>query len=268
MQPEGIDSMILAEQRIADAFKNGSNLFEWEHARLDGSVFPAEVLLIAFERDGEKLLQATVRDITERNNQKLALERALSSIVITMTKAMELRDPYTSGHQAKVALIACSIARELGWTEGRIKGLNMAALVHDIGKIAVPAEILTKPSKLSEFEEKLMEEHPEHSYELLKDVDFPWPIADYVRQHHERLDGSGYPLGLKGDQISPEARILGVADTIEAMSTHRPYRPALGLAAALTEIKVQSGVKFDSTVVNAALHLFEGKESLDHLISR
>lgn len=113
-----------------------------------------------------------------------------------------------------------------------------------------------------------MEEHPEHSYELLKDIDFPWPIADYVRQHHERLDGSGYPLGLKGDQISSEARILGVADTIEAMSTHRPYRPALGLAAALTEIKAQAGVKFDSTVVNAALHLFEGEKTLDNLMSR
>lgn len=139
----------------------------------------------------------------------------------------------------------------------------MAGLVHDIGKIAIPAEILTKPSALTQFEEKLMEQHPEHAYELLKDIDFPWPIADFVRQHHERIDGSGYPLGLKANEITPEAKILAVADTIEAMSTHRPYRPALGFQEALSEIKRNSGVKFDIEIVNTAISLFNGVTSID-----
>jgi len=267
IQPEGIDSDTLANQRIADAFKYGHNRFEWQHSRLDGSEFPAEVLLVAFEREGKKVLQATVQDITEQKNKQLALDRALTGIVTAMSKTMELRDPYTAGHQSRVSVIACLVAKELGWGEDRIKGLRMAGLVHDIGKIAVPAEMLTKPSRLSEFEEKLMEEHPQHGYELLKDIEFPWPIANFVRQHHERLDGSGYPLGLKNDEITLEARVLGVADTIEAMSTHRPYRAALGLAAALAEIKAQSGIKFDADVVNATLRLFKGKDSLDFLAS-
>jgi PAS domain S-box-containing protein len=262
-QPNGVDSMILANERIATAFNDGSNRFEWQHTRLDGSAFPADVLLVAFEQDGKRILQATVRDITAQKNKDLALERALGSVIITMTKAMELRDPYTSGHQSRVGAIASLIAKDMGWPDDRIRGLHMAALVHDLGKIAVPSEILTKPSKLSIFEEKLMEEHPEHGYQLLKDIEFPWPIANFVKQHHERLDGSGYPLGLKGEEIALEAKILGVADTIEAMSTHRPYRPALGLPEALAEIKAQSGIKFDSAVVDAALHIFEGKQSLD-----
>jgi putative nucleotidyltransferase with HDIG domain len=179
---------------------------------------------------------------------------------------MELRDPYTAGHQARVAAISCAIAKELGWNEDRIKGLQMAGLIHDIGKIGIPSEILSKPSQLSEFEEKLMEEHAEHSFQLLKGIDFPWPIAEMVHQHHERMDGSGYPHGLKGDEIMLEGRVLAVADTIEAMSTHRPYRPALGLPAAIQEIKARSGIQLDAQVVNAALHLFEGKPSLDGLV--
>ena len=178
---------------------------------------------------------------------------------------MELRDPYTAGHQTRVANIACRIAKELGWGADQIQGLRMAALVHDIGKIAIPAEILTKPSKLSEFEEKLMEEHASHSYELLKDIDFPWDIADIVHQHHERLDGSGYPQHLRGNAILPEARVLAVADTIEAMSTHRPYRPALGLPAAIDEIKSLAGTKLDKEFVDAAVRLFEGKDSIENL---
>jgi PAS domain S-box-containing protein/putative nucleotidyltransferase with HDIG domain len=265
-QPNGIDSATLANQMIARALKTGSNRFEWDHARLDGSIFTADVLLVAFEREGKRVLQATVRDITAKKSEELALEMALSGIVSTMSKIMELRDPYTAGHQSRVAEIACLIAKEMGWGAERIKGLRMAGLVHDIGKIAIPAEILVKPSKLSKFEEMLMEEHPGHGYELLKDIQFPWPIADFVRQHHERIDGSGYPLGLKGENISPEAKILGVADTIEAMSTHRPYRPALGLPVALAEITSEAGIKFDVEVVNAAIKLFFGKEKLDEII--
>ena len=271
-QSDGRDSMVVANEKIAVAMKNGSNLFEWMHCRLDGSIFPAEVLLVAFEKDGKLVLQATVRDITRRKNDENQiaidvdkLNSALAGLIATMSKAMELRDPYTAGHQTRVADIACQIAKELGWGADQIQGLRMAALVHDIGKIAIPAEILTKPSKLSEFEEKLMEEHASHSYELLKDIDFPWDIADIVHQHHERLDGSGYPQHLRGDAILPEARVLAVADTIEAMSTHRPYRPALGLPAAIAEIKNLAGAKLDKEFVDAAVRLFEGKDSIENL---
>lgn len=273
LQPDGIDSMLLANQRIAEAFKSGYNLFEWSHCRLDGTIFPAEVLLVVFEKEGKPVLQATVRDITARKNYEQALadeakrlNKALAGTVTTMSKAMELRDPYTAGHQARVALIACAIAKELGWNEDRMAGLRMGALIHDIGKIGIPSEILTKPSRLSEFEERLVQLHPDHGYELLKDIEFPWPIAQMVRQHHERIDGSGYPLGLKGDEILPEAKVLAVADMLEAISTHRPYRAARGLPIAIEEIKGESGKQLDSEVVLAALKLFEGKENLDDVI--
>ncbi|MBU3629102.1 HD domain-containing phosphohydrolase [Polynucleobacter sp. AP-Reno-20A-A9] len=269
LQPNGIDSITSAGDRIAEAFRNGSAIFEWTHSKLDGTPFPAEVLLVVFEREGKQVLQATVRDITARKNyeQNLAneavkLNKALAGTVTTMSKAMELRDPYTAGHQARVAEIACAIAKELGWDDYRITGLRMAGLVHDIGKIGIPSEILTKPSSLSEFEEKLVQLHPEHGYGLLKDIEFPWAIADMVRQHHERMDGSGYPLGLKGEDILPEARVLAVADMLEALSTHRPYRAARGLPFALDLIKSESGKQLDSEVVAAAVRLFEGKESL------
>ncbi len=272
-QPSGEDSKALANEMISQAYKSGSKLFEWTSSRLDGSTFPAEVLLVAFLRDGKQALQVTVRDITVRKNAELLitktgeqLSKAFASIITTMSRTLELRDPYTAGHETRVASIAVAIANELGWDVGRIKGLETAALLHDIGKIAIPAEILTKPSDLSEFEYGLIKTHAEHSYQLLKDIDFPWPIAEMVHQHHERLDGSGYPKGLIGDQILLEARVLGVADSIEAMSTNRPYRFALGLKKAIEEIKKQSGIQFDVQVVNAALHLFEGKDSLDEVI--
>jgi len=188
------------------------------------------------------------------------LRKSLTSIVEVMSKTMELRDPYTSGHQKNVATIACAIAKRLAWEEDKIYGLRLAAMVHDIGKIGVPSEILTKPSGLTEFEGKLLQEHPENGYHLLKDIEFPWPIAEIVRQHHERLDGSGYPKGLTGDQILLEAQVIAVADTIEAMYSHRPYRAGLGLPAALKVIKEGSGTKYDAAIAKVALELFRGKE--------
>ena len=272
-QPNGRDSKSLANEYILLALKQGAHRFEWTHQRLDGSLFPAEVLLIAFERDHRTVLQGTVTDITARKQAEQLIERntaklnkALADIVTVMSKTMELRDPYTAGHQKRVADIACLIAKELGFDEERIKGLRMAGLIHDIGKIAIPSELLTKPSKLSQFERNLMEEHSEHGYHLIEDIDFPWRVADFVRQHHERIDGSGYPLGLKGEDITSEARILAVADTIESMSTHRPYRPALGLDVALAEIKKEAGTRLDAKVVDAALHLLMGKTSIDDVI--
>ncbi len=198
--------------------------------------------------------------------QEEKLRNALTNIIEVMSKTMDLRDPYTAGHQKNVAIIARAIASLLGWSSDKLYGLELAAMVHDIGKIAVPSEILTKPSRLSEFEEKLLQEHPENGYQLLRDIEFPWPIAQMVRQHHERIDGSGYPMGLKGDEILPEAKVLAVADTIEAMAAARPYRFALGLKAAMTEIKKQRAIQLDPQVVDAALALFEGKESIEEVL--
>jgi putative nucleotidyltransferase with HDIG domain len=173
---------------------------------------------------------------------------------------MESRDPYTAGHQKKVALISEAISRKMGWDDQRVQGLFLAGLVHDIGKIAIPAEILTKPSKLTEIEATLMRQHPNTGYEILKDIPFTWPLAKAVQQHHERLDGSGYPNGLKGDQIIPEALILAVADTLESMSSHRPYRPGLGIDKTLEYINQESGKTFDATIVNVVNELVRQKD--------
>jgi len=168
-----------------------------------------------------------------------------------------MRDPYTARHQERVTELACAIAREMGIPDGQIEGIHAAGLMHDIGKIAVPTEILTKPGKLNDLEFSLIRRHPQVAYDILKGIEFPWPIADIVLQHHERLNGSGYPNGLKGDEILLEARILTVADVVEAISSHRPYRPALGLDAALDEIKQGRGMLYDPDVVDTCLSVFE-----------
>lgn len=194
------------------------------------------------------------------------LSDALRATIEAMAKTMERRDPYTAGHQKRVAMIATAIARKLHWSEEATQALYMAAMVHDIGKVAVPAEILTKPTHLNDLEMKMVQEHAETGFQILKDIPFPWPIAEMVHQHHERLDGSGYPKGLKGDQICLEARVLAVADTIEAMSTHRPYRPAKGLNVAMEEIKAEAGLKLDAEIVRAAHSLLEEGAVLKDII--
>jgi putative nucleotidyltransferase with HDIG domain len=199
-------------------------------------------------------------EITQREQVHRQLVDSLHATIEAISRTMEWRDPYTAGHQKKVALLSEAIARKLGWDEEKIKGLYLAALVHDMGKIATPAEILTKPSQLSETEMTLIREHPNTGYEILKDVPFSWPIAEAVRQHHERLDGSGYPRGLKGDAIIPEARVLGIADTIEAMTSHRPYRPGLGLDKAIEQVKLEAGIRLDAQMSQAACELLEQDE--------
>ena len=169
---------------------------------------------------------------------------------------VELRDPYTAGHERRVGLIASAIAKEMGWDAARCETLEMAGLVHDIGKIAVPTELLTKPTRLHPLELELIKRHAQAGYEILKDVPFPVPLADIAHQHHERMDGSGYPQGLKGEAILPEARVLAVADVIESMAAHRPYRPSLGMDKALAEIEAGRGHIYDPEVVDAALRLF------------
>ena len=172
---------------------------------------------------------------------------------------VEMRDPYTAGHENRVSIIAADIAREMGWSEERCHSLQLAGLVHDIGKIAIPAEILTKPSRLTPLEYEMIKTHAERGYEILKNVKGPVPIAQIIRGHHERMDGSGYPHGLKGDEILPETRVLAVADVLESMASHRPYRPALGLEAGLEELQSHRGIWFDEDVVDAVMRLVRDK---------
>ena len=185
------------------------------------------------------------------------LEVSMQETLQGFSKAIEMRDPYTAGHQQRVGSIAAEIARKLKLTEEQIKNISLIGMVHDVGKIGIPTEILSKPSKLTSLEYEMVRSHVNVGYEILKDIHFDIPIAEIVREHHERLDGSGYPQGLKGEEISLEARIIAVADVIEAMASHRPYRPALGIETALREIESGRGTKYDPSVVDACLELFQ-----------
>lgn len=206
-------------------------------------------------------------DITERLSAEEALResftrlrRTLEGTVTALATAVETRDPYTAGHQRGVAQLACAIAEEMGFTVDRLEGMRVMGFLHDIGKIAVPAEILSKPGKLSDYEFNIVKFHSQVSYDILKEVDFPWPVAQAVLQHHEKMDGSGYPQGLKGEEIILEARILVVADVVEAMASHRPYRPALGIDMAIEEISQKRGILYDSQVVDACLKVLRNKQ--------
>ena len=187
------------------------------------------------------------------------LKKASSAIIQVMVSAVEMRDPYTSGHQQRSADLARSIAVEMGLSLEAIEAISMAGPIHDIGKLSVPSELLSKPTTLSQIEFALIKEHAYSGYVVLKDVESPWPLAEIIYQHHERMDGSGYPRSLKGDEILMEARILAVADVVESMASHRPYRPSLGIAAALEEIETQQGTLYDTTVTDACLRLFREK---------
>src|SRR4030042_3644975 len=167
-----------------------------------------------------------------------------------------MRDPYTAGHQRRVTILACAIAEEMGLTEEQFDGLRLAGLVHDIGKFNVPVEILNNPGQISETEFNIIKTHPEAGYNVLKEIEFPWPVGRIVLQHHERLDGSGYPQGLKKEGIVLEAKILAVADVVEAMASDRPYRPALGIEAALEEITKNRGVLYDPEVADVCARVF------------
>lgn len=205
-------------------------------------------------------------EIAERKQVKAELQqsferlrRAMEGTIKAIALTVEMKDPYTAGHQRRVTQLACAIAKEMRLSEEQIEGIYMTGVIHDIGKISVPAEILTKPGQLTEIEFSLIKTHPEVGYDILKMIEFPWPIAKIVLQHHERMNGSGYPSGLSGEEILLEARILGVADVVEAMASHRPYRPALGIDRALEEISQNRGVFYDTEVVDACLKLFTEK---------
>jgi len=206
-----------------------------------------------------RLVSKLERQLTELQTVNESLKALVDGTIQAIAKLVEARDPYTSGHQERVADLGAMIAAEMGLDADFQRGIRMAGLLHDIGKIYVPAEILTKPRLLTDVEFNIIKLHPEVAYGVLFPISFPWPIAEYVYQHHERLDGSGYPLGLAGDQIVMGGRILGVADVVEAMSSHRPYKAAIGLEPALAEIEANAGTLFDQDVAQACLRLFRAR---------
>lgn len=196
-------------------------------------------------------------EIEERKGTEKRMSGVLDETVEAIARITEMWDPFTTGHEARVADLSCAIAARLRFGPERIKGVRVAAFLHDVGKVAIPGEILSKPGKLSCHEWGLLKEHPATGFEILKHIEFPWPIAVVVHQHQERLDGSGYPKGLKGNEILLETKVIMVADVVEAMSSHRPYRPAHPLRTALSEISEQKGVLYEQAVVDACLALFQ-----------
>jgi len=245
----------------------GMSLFQLR--RKDGSVFPAEFMVNAINDLGGGLgCVISFRDVSARLKAEEEVARSyermrtiLFESIHAMSTALEFRDPYTAGHQKRVAELASAIALRMDLPEERRDGIYLAGIVHDIGKIYVPAEILTRPGKLSDVEFRMIQVHSETGFRILKDVDYPWPIAQAVYQHHERIDGSGYPRGLLGDDIILDAKIISVADVVEAMASHRPYRPAIGMDMALDEIRKGAGKIYDTGAAMACLELFrEGFE--------
>ena len=232
----------------------------------DGTVIWCELNAAVIQWKGKPATLNFLNNITERRKSEEELKQTLESLrksigatIQTMVSAVEMRDPYTAGHQLRVADLACSIAAEIGLPQDKIDGIRMAGSIHDIGKLSIPAEILSKPTKLTDIEFSLIKEHSRSGYEMLKDVESPWPLAQIVYQHHERMDGSGYPRNLKGNEILIEARIMAVADVVEAMASHRPYRPGLGIEVALEEIEKNKGIFYDDAVADACLRLFREK---------
>jgi|GEM_PF-452875 len=257
-EDQGI-STDLYDKMISGGLNNVA--FEKRYIKKDGTVIWAHVSTSAIrdEINNVEYFISYIQDITDSKAVTERINGVLEGTIETLALVVEARDPYTSGHQKRVAEIAVAIAENLGLSKGQVRGLYLASIVHDLGKIQVPSEILSKPGKLTNLEFELIKCHPETAYNLLKDIDFPWPVAEIIYQHHERIDGSGYPRKLKGDSISIEAKILGVADVYEAMSSHRPYRAAFPKDIALAEIEKNKGVLYDPDVVEACLEVLKDK---------
>ncbi len=230
---------------------------ELQLIQADGELVIAEMRAAETEWDGGGAYVVSLHDITERIQHVQRVEAMLEDTIRAIAMAVEKRDPYTAGHQRRVAELVVALAHELGLGDDSIRGIYLGALIHDVGKIYTPSEVLSRPGKLSAAEFELIKSHTEIGYEIIKDVQFPWPIAKMVLQHHERLDGSGYPRGLSGDEVILETRILSVADVVEAINSHRPYRPALGMDVALREISMHRGSWYDPEVVDACLALLD-----------
>ncbi len=234
-------------------FSDRSDVFHEEEVSLlkdlvDNIVYGLVALHTRIERN-------RAENEVQKNISKL--RQTLGAVIQVLEQTVEVRDPYTAGHQRRVADLARAIAEEMGLSDDQIDGIRIAGIIHDIGKMYVPAEILSKPWGLSQLEFSLIKTHPQVGYDILKAIEFPWPVANIVLQHHERIDGSGYPFSLPREKILIEAKILGVADVVEAMASHRPYRPALGLNAALDEISINKGKLYDTEIVDTCLKLFK-----------
>jgi PAS domain S-box-containing protein/putative nucleotidyltransferase with HDIG domain len=238
--------------------------------RADHSIFPAEMEVISINPQSTPVFIAYFRDISEREQLEKELrqsvlntKKTLLQTILAISRTVEMRDPYTSGHQRRVAHLAAAIAEELELADEHIEGIFLGALIHDIGKIAVPSEILSRPGKLMDEDINYLKIHCHKGYEILHPVTFPWPVAEIALQHHEHLDGSGYPQGLKGEDILLEARIVCVADVVESLTAHRPYRPAHPIDEALASINSRSRQWYDQRVVIACNRLFESGYSID-----
>jgi len=252
--------------KIEELSHRGHIFFETAHKGKNGKVIPIELSSRIIEYEGKPAALSIARDITERKvaeeERKQSFEksrRALEETVNALASAVEMRDPYTAGHQHRVTGLACAIAEEMGLSKEKTEGIHLAGVIHDVGKIRVPAEILSWPGQLTEIDFNLIKTHPQVGYDILKRIELPHEVTKIMLQHHERLDGSGYPAGLKGDEIILEARILAVADVVEAMASHRPYRAALGIDKALEEISKNKGILYDPEAVEACLKLFNEK---------
>ncbi len=239
--------------------KNEINNREMVLKKANGETFWASVTISILTATSTAIAEGVITDITSRMSAFKNLQKTIDGTVLAMSQLVDMKDPYTSGHQKRVADLACAIGKELGLKADMLEGLKISGILHDIGKMAVPTEILTKPGAITRSEMLLLREHAEDGYAILKSIDFPWPVADIVLQHHERIDGSGYPLGLVGSAIRLEAKILAVADVVEAMATMRPYRASLGLHEALQTITAGAGLYFDRQVVDACMKLFMEK---------
>lgn len=257
---------------MKDKIKIVNKMGHWEgqvrNRKKNGAEFLSHVVATSLKDNKGNIINIliTEHDVTEHNHIKIQLDESvnkfqhvLEETIRAIALTIEKRDLFTAGHQHRVAELASAIAKAMKLSEDRVKGVYMAGLLHDIGKINVPAELLMKPAKLTEIEFKLIKNHPKVAYDILKGIEFPWPIALISLQHHERLDGSGYPDGLRSEDIALESRILAVADVVEAMSSSRPYRPALGVEKALEEVSSKKGLLYDADVVDACVKLFKEK---------
>jgi PAS domain S-box-containing protein len=235
--------------------------YEAQNYRKDGSIIWISLTMHAVRDEKGQIIyyDGIMRILRTAKRAVERIRKALGATVQAIAVTVETRDPYTAGHQRRVADLARAIATEMNLPADQIDGIRMAAAIHDLGKISVPAEILSKPTKLTNIEFSLIKTHSQSGYDILKDIDFPWPVARIVLEHHERMNGSGYPNGLTGDNILMESRILAVADVVESMASHRPYRPSLGIEAALEEIEKNRGTLYDNAVADACLRLFREK---------
>lgn len=259
--PADIDTDLAEKQRLIDG-EISTCALEKRYLRKDGSTLWAN-LTVSLHRDGggaPEYFISVVEDISARKHAEstattavAALDKAMLQLVHSLARSVEKRDPYTAGHHERTSLLAGAIAARMNLPPQQQEGIRLGAQIHDLGNIYVPTEILNRPGRLNDYEMALVKTHPQVGYDILKDVELPWPVQDMILQHQERLDGSGYPQALKGDAIILEARIIAVADVVEAMTSHRPYRPALSLAQTTAELRNGRGLLYDAAVVDACL---------------